>query len=152
MSPVARLLAGCALLLGTTAGPAPAYHPADAGYLVMTRAMDWPGTWASCPYGVGWAGRGTAALAGQEPGTYALWIYGSTEKCGATDEHGSIWVSGDDVYGELTYARVGTNVGIGGWLEVAGHRHRVGASEIVAVPTSVLPTTTDLWTGLVVLR
>lgn len=113
--------------------------------------MNWPGTWSSCPGGVFWGGAATVDLAGQEAGTYTLWLDGYAEFCGDTGEHGSIWISGA-IYGQLTYARIGTNVGIGGWLEIDGHRHRVGGSEIVAVPTSALPTTSDLWTGAVVLR
>lgn len=151
MSRLARLLAGCVVLLATTAGPAPADHHADPGYLVMTRGMGWPGTWASCPDGVPWGGGATVVLAGQEQGTYSVTLDGFAERCALSDEFGSMWVYGA-IYGHLTYARIGTNVGIGGWLEIAGHRHRVGASEIVAVPTSALPTITDLWTGAVVLR
>lgn len=151
MSPVARLLACCALLLGLSTGQASADDHADAGYLLMTRAMSYGGTWGACPNGVNWGGGATLVLAGQETGTYDLWIGGYAEFCPIGGEYGSISVSGP-IYGALTYARIGTSIGIGGWLVIAGHPHRVGASVIEAVPTSAQPTWTDAWAGAIVLR
>ena len=153
---MSRLRTGFAAALAVvaaTVAPAGADHHADAVALVMTRATGYPGGWSTtCAYDMAWNGAGTLVLAG-EPGAYTFQIWGSADGCTSIhDEYGTAWISAPGLVGELRYAKSATAVGIGGWVEVAGHRHRVGAAFVGAAPTSVQPSTTDVWTGTLLLR